>query len=101
MAAQRRRLGIQAALVPIGTCKTFEKRMRKVHAVRRKGQAQAHFDSAAGAVYASLARYIAKKRIVAVRQFENQLEAAFDRLVALGVKEGDANGFLYALSLSR
>jgi hypothetical protein len=101
VAAQRRRLGIQEVLVKDGTCKVFEARMRKVHAIKRKGQAQAHFDSAAGAIYGKLARYISKKRIVASRQYESELEAAFDRLVELGMKEGDANGFLYALSLAR
>ena len=101
VAAQRRRLVIQDALVPLGTCKVFEARMRKVHSVRRKGRAQAHFDSAAGAIYAKLARYISKKRIVASRQFDYELSAAYDRLVVLGVKEADANGFLYALSLAR
>jgi hypothetical protein len=101
VAAQRRRLGVQDALVPFGTCKTFEARMRYVHAVSRRGRAQAHFDSAAGAIYAKLARYISKKRISASRRFDYELSAAYDRLVALGVKESDANGFLYALSLAR
>jgi hypothetical protein len=101
VAAQRRRLAIQETLVPLGTCKTFEARMRKVRSVRRRGVAQAHFDAAAGAVYAGLARYVEKKRTVAERQFENQLDASNERLVALGLKEGDANGFLYALSLAR
>jgi hypothetical protein len=99
VAAQRRRLAIQDTLVPLGTCKTFEARVRKVHAVRRKGLAQAQFDSRAGAVYAAMARYIQKKQNAAERQFAGPLESSYDRLKALGATEGEANGFLYALSL--
>lgn len=99
VAAQRRRLAIQDTLVPLGTCKTFEARLRKVRTVRRKGLAQAHFDSAAGAVYSAMARYVEKKRNSAERQFAAPLESSFDRLIALGAPEGEANGFLYALSL--
>ena len=100
VAAQRRRLAIQDTLVPLGTCKTFEARLRKVRAVRRKGMAQAHFDSAAGAVYSAMARYIEKKQNSAERQFAGPLGSSYDRLKALGATEGEANGFLYALSLS-
>jgi hypothetical protein len=99
VAAQRRRLAIQDGLVPLGTCKTFEARLRKVHAVRRKGMAQAQFDSRAGAVYSAMARYIEKKRNSAERQFAGPLEASHDRLRDLGATEGESNGFLYALSL--
>ena len=101
VAAQRRRLGIQEGLVALGSCKVFESRLRKIRAVRRKGLEQAHFDAEAGAAYSAIARYIEKKRIAAENSYFNQLEAAYDRLIALGAKEGDANGFLYALSLAR
>jgi hypothetical protein len=99
VAAQRRRLTIQDGLVPLGTCRTFEARLRKVHAVTRKGLAQAQFDTRAGAVYGAMARYIEKKRNSAERQFAGPLEASHDRLRDLGATEGEANGFLYALSL--
>jgi len=101
VAAQRRRLTIQDSLPQLGSCKTFEKRLKRVRAIRRKGRAQAHFDSAAGAVYSYMARYIEKKRNSTERQYSSQLEAAYDRLIALGVSDGEANGFLYALSIAR
>ena len=101
VAAQRRRLAIQDSLVPLGTCKVFESRLKKVRAIRRKGRAQAHFDSLAGAVYSSMARYIEKKRNAAEAQFFTQLESSYDRLIALGETDGEANGFLYALSIAR
>jgi hypothetical protein len=101
VAAQRRRLAIQDSLVALGTCKVFESRLKRVRSIRRKGRAQAHFDSLAGAVYSGMARYIEKKRNAADRQFSSQLETAFDRLIALGETDGEANGFLYALSIAR
>ena len=79
----------------------FESRLKKVRAIKRKGRAQAHFDSLAGAVYSSMARYIEKKRNSAESQYSAPLESSFDRLIALGVQDGEANGFLYALSLAR
>jgi len=101
VAAQRRRLVIQDTLVALGTCKTFESRLKRVRAIRRKGRAQAQFDGLAGAVYGHMARYIVKKRNAAENQFSAQLGSAYDRLIALGVNDGEANGFLYALSLAR
>ena len=48
-----------------------------------------------------MARYIVKKRNAAENQFSDQLGSSYDRLIALGVTDGEANGFLYALSLAR
>ncbi len=101
VAAQRRRLTVQDKLVALGSCKTFESRLKRVRAIRRKGRAQAQFDGLAGAVYGHMARYIVKKRNAAENQFSDQLGSSYDRLIALGVTDGEANGFLYALSLAR
>ena len=48
-----------------------------------------------------MARYIEKKRNAAERQFSRSSSPSYDRLIALGVSDGEANGFLYALSLAR
>ena len=101
VAAQRRRLDVQDTMVSLGSCKVFESRLKKVRPISRKGRAQAHFDSLAGAVYSSMARYIEKKRNSSERRFSGQLESSYDRLIALGAPDGEANGFLYALSLAR
>ena len=77
VAAQRRRLGIQDGLVALGSCKVFESRLKKVRAIRRKGRAQAHFDSLAGAVYSA---HGPLHREEANRGREPVLNAAGDRL---------------------
>ena len=71
-----------------------------MRAIGRKGRAQAHFDSMAGAVYRTWRVHPEEAQLHRAPVLV-QLEAANIRLIALGVSDGEANGFLYALSIAR
>ncbi|HZI91642.1 MAG TPA: hypothetical protein VFD31_08450 [Thermoleophilaceae bacterium] len=98
VAAQRRRLSAQDDLVAVVSCKTFEKRLRRV---RRVGGNPAEMDVAIGSIYNAMAQYVPGRRAAAARKFERPLDAAARRLEALGSEPGDVSGFLFGLSIAR
>lgn len=98
VAAQPRRLSAQDDLVGVVSCKTFEKRLRRV---RRVGGNPAEMDVAIGSIYNAMAQYVPGRRVVGARKFERPLAAAARRLEALGSEAGDVSGFLFGLSIAR
>jgi len=99
--AQRRRLAFDQAAYSFGTCATFNKLMRKVRDFKIGGSHGVEGDYYAGKIYNDFVRYVSSRQRAAARvhwgsRYDTALEAARDRLRALGGDEGYANYFAFA-----
>ncbi len=104
MEAHRTRLAYNKAAYSFGNCATFEGVLRKVRQFKVGGRHGVQGDYYAGRLYNTFVRYAADRQRAAARshwgsRYDNALEAARDRLKALGGDEGYANYFAFAHSL--
>jgi hypothetical protein len=98
--AHRHRLAYYEDATSFATCKTFNKLMRSVRGFR--GDAEG--DARAGDVFSKLSGYVTGREAAAVRKnwgsrYERALQAARERLKALGGNGGYADYFAFALAL--
>ena len=99
--AQRKRLAFNRAAYSFGTCRTFNKLMKKVREYKIGGEHGVAGDYYAGRIHNIFVGYVASRQRAAARshwgsRYENALEAARDQLKALGGNEGLANYFVFA-----
>jgi hypothetical protein len=99
--AQRHRLAFDQAAYSFGTCATFNKLMKKVREFKIGGSHGVSGDYYAGKIYNDFVRYVSKREAAAARahwgsRYQGALDAARDRLKALGGDEGYANYFAFA-----
>ena len=99
--AQRKRLAYEQAAWSFGTCGTFNKMLRKVKEFKIGGSHGVAGDYHAGRIHNIFAGYVASRQRAAARAHwksssQGALEAARDRLKALGGNEGLANYFVFA-----
>ena len=98
--AHRHRLAYYEDATSFATCKTFNRLMRSVRGFR--GGAEG--DARAGDVFTKLSTYVRDHEAAAVRKnwgsrYERALQAARERLKALGGNGGYADYFAFALAL--
>jgi hypothetical protein len=98
--AWRKRIAYYEAATGFGTCRTFEKALRRV----RQFEENVRADYLAGAIYNRMVRLVSdSRRKAAARNFGSRedaaLRAARTQLVALGANEGYAAFFAFGHSL--
>jgi hypothetical protein len=98
--AHRHRLAFYEDATSFATCKTFNRLMRSVRGFR----AGAEGDARAGDVFTKLSTYVRDREAAATRKnwgsrYERALQAARERLKALGGNGGYADYFAFALAL--
>ena len=99
--AQRKRLAYGRAAYSFGSCATFNKEMRTVREFKVGGSHGVSGDYYAGKIYNGFVGYVANRQRAAARshwgsRYDNALDAARERLKALGGDEGYANYFAFA-----
>jgi hypothetical protein len=99
--AQRKRLAFDQAAYSFGSCRTFNRLMRKVREFKIGGSHGVAGDYYAGKIYNDFVRYVARRQAKAARahwgsRYDSALEAARNQLKALGGDEGYANYFAFA-----
>jgi hypothetical protein len=99
--AQRKRLAYEKAAWSFGTCRTFNKLLKKVKEFKIGGSHGVAGDYYAGRIHNIFAGYVASRQRAAARAHwksssQSALEAARDQLKALGGNEGLANYFVFA-----
>ena len=99
--AQRKRLAFDQAAYSFGTCRTFNRLMKKVREFKIGGSNGVAGDYYAGKIYNDLVRYVSRRQAKAARahwgsRYEGALQAARDQLKALGGDQGYANYFAFA-----
>jgi hypothetical protein len=98
--AWRRRIAYYAAATGFGTCKTFERPLRRV----RQFEENVRADYLAGDIYNRMVRFASKRRRRAAARhwgarYDSALQDARAQLVALGGDEGYATFFAFGHSL--
>jgi hypothetical protein len=99
--AQRKRLAYEKAAWSFGTCRTFNKVLKKVKEFKIGGRHGVAGDYYAGRIHNIFVGYVASRQRAAARTHwksssQSALEAARDQLKALGGNEGLANYFVFA-----
>ena len=99
--AQRQRLAFNRVAYSFGSCATFNSALRKMREFRIGGEHGVSGDYYAGKIYNTFVRYVATRQRAAARahwgsRYDNALDAASNRLRALGGNEGLANYFRFA-----
>jgi hypothetical protein len=99
--AQRKRFAFNQAAYSFGTCRIFNKLMKKVREFKIGGSHGVSGDYYAGKIYNDFVRYVPKRQQAAARahwggRYDSALTAARDQLKALGGDEGYANYFAFA-----
>ena len=100
--AQRKRLAYSRAAYTFGTCRVFNRVLKKVREFKIGGRHGVAGDYYAGRIHNIFVGYVASRQRAAARahwgsRYDTALEAARDRLKALGGNEGLANYFVFAL----
>jgi hypothetical protein len=100
--AERKRLAYSKAAYTFGTCRVFNRVLKKVREFKIGGRHGVAGDYYAGRIHNIFVGYVASRQRAAARahwgsRYDNALEAARDRLKALGGNEGLANYFVFAL----
>jgi hypothetical protein len=99
--AQRKRLAYDRAAYSFGTCATFNSALTKVREFKIGGSHGVSGDYYAGKIYNDFVRYVSNRQRAAARshwgsRYDKALDAARDRLRALGGNEGYASYFPFA-----
>jgi hypothetical protein len=99
--AQRHRLAFDQAANSFGNCRVFNTQLKKVREFKIGGSNGVAGDYYAGKIYSGFVRYVSRRQAEAVRahwgsRYQAALDAAADRLLALGGNEGYSHYFAFA-----